>query len=86
MLRSPTSKTLVYTHGGSSVYCKSGDFTSHFSYKISLHRTLWDKNECSEENEQTDGKKRQVNDLRNNRNMREKAYPKNNQIALLYFH
>lgn len=42
-LRSPTRKTLVYTHTGFSVNCRSADFTSHFSYKTSLHRTLWDK-------------------------------------------
>lgn len=83
MLRSPTRKTLVYTHRGSSVNCRLGDFTSHFSYKISLHRTLRDKKRMQWGTQTNRWKKWQVNVLKNSQNMTEKACPNIKSNCLL---
>lgn len=58
-------------------------FTSHFSYKISLHRTLQDKKwmQWGKRADRQMEKKWQVSVLQNSQNMRGKAYPKSNQIA-----
>lgn len=81
MLRSPTRKTLVYTHRGSSVNCRLGDFTSHFSYKISLHRTLRDKKRMQWGTQTNRWKKWQVNVLKKVKTWQKKPAQILNQIA-----
>lgn len=57
MLRSPTSKTQVYTHTGGPVGIVDQDILPHTSLIRSLFIVPYEiKNECSEENNPTDEK------------------------------